>query len=179
MNELLLGIDPGKYGGIARMCCPDSTVKTWDIPVDKSMAPPRKGKTKPRKVVSYNKPDLLEILQRANRPVIGHVVIEEQQAFNDQGAVAGFQTGYGYGIYWGMLLGIGIPEERIEVVRPKAWQKLFGIRGDDTKEQAEKIALRLCPNLATRTERGRLLDGICDAFLLAEYGRMVKGWRLR
>jgi len=100
------------------------------------------------------------------------IVLEEAQPFHKEGATSSFKTGNQYGFMEGLLMGMG---RKFNIISPKHWQKVFGISGKfgDTKVQAEKVVNNKYPLIKTRTERGKLLDGICDAILMEEYAKML------
>ena len=65
-------------------------------------------------------------------------------------------------------------------VPPQKWQKHFGYskakatgEGMDTKGWSYLQAAKFFPDGEFKTKRGRLMDGRCDAALLALYGRQV------
>lgn len=94
-----------------------------------------------------------------------------------QGAVSVFSTGYGYGMFMGLLCGLDIT---MEEVHAKTWQKEFFKRdmSKTTKEQALEAVNALYPNVDLyATERSkRAHDGIVDAILIAEWRRRkIKG----
>lgn len=104
-----------------------------------------------------------------------HATIENQIALPGQGLSSTLQTGKGFGIWLGLLAGLGIP---YRVVAARAWQqKLFtGVKGTlDTKEKSETVAKRLFPQVDfRRSERAtKAHDGLTDAILIAEYGRII------
>jgi len=104
-----------------------------------------------------------------------HVFLEKQQAMPGQGVTSMFSTGYGYGMLRGMLVALEVPWT---LVTAKAWQKVLlagmpHVEGKKASSQAHIVCSRLWPGLDLRaTERSRTPhSGICDALLIAEYGR--------
>jgi crossover junction endodeoxyribonuclease RuvC len=100
------------------------------------------------------------------------VFIERAQAMPGQGVTSMFSTGFGYGIWQGLLAGLGIP---FEVVSPQRWQKemFVGVTAGDTKAASALVAQRLRPDIDwRRTPRCKgPHDGMTDAFCISEYGR--------
>jgi hypothetical protein len=92
-------------------------------------------------------------------------IIETPIAMPGQSSMSSMSIGLGFGMYDGMMAMQRISRES---VHPKKWQKEFSIAGD-TKSQAFEIATRLFPDQVFSTPRGRILDGRCDAILIAEY----------
>jgi len=102
-------------------------------------------------------------------------VIESPIAMPKQSSTSTLSTGIGFGLYQGIM---SMQLIAYESVHPKRWQKEFGIIGD-TKSMAFQIASRLFPDQVFSTPRDRLLDGRCDAILMAEYGCRKKRGELQ
>lgn len=93
------------------------------------------------------------------------VVIERQQPFPEQGVGSTFKTGYGFGLWLGICIGLGL---KVQVVHPQVWQRemLLGAVGEG-KERNVLVARRLFPQVDIPKSR----HGRADALLLAEWGR--------
>ena len=102
-------------------------------------------------------------------------VVERQQAYPNQGGVSNFTIGLGYGVWLGLLGGIGMA---FQDVHPKTWQPIFGIssRTGDTKKQSIAMAKQLFPHVSLlRTPKCTTShDGMSDALLLMEYARRLR-----
>lgn len=159
---IFLGIDCGLQGGIAVF---GDTVEIYSIPI----VTEKKEKSIKRK---YDIKAIKDIFLKywSTKESI-HVFIEKTQAFPGQGGVSMWSIGFGDGMYQGILTALQIP---YEVVHPKKWQKEFSISGK-TKSLSFEVANRLYPHLKLTTERGKILDGLCDALLIAEYGKRKIG----
>jgi hypothetical protein len=98
--------------------------------------------------------------------------IEEVRYLPKQSSQSSGSIGYGYGLWRGLIAYAGLP---VEVVSVRNWQKAFGIygKGQQTKNASYMVAKRLHPCGQFTTVKGRVLDGRCDAFLIAEYGRRI------
>jgi crossover junction endodeoxyribonuclease RuvC len=98
------------------------------------------------------------------------VVLERSQAFPDQGAVSNFTTGHGYGLWRGLIVGLGFP---YETVHPRTWKGAMSLDGD--KGKSFLLAKQLFPSVADsfKKPKGRVdsLDGRAEALLLAEWAR--------
>lgn len=100
-------------------------------------------------------------------------IIEKVNPFYKSSAKSAFTFGGNF-FAWQMALAcFRIP---YDFVTPRKWQKVMfdsAKKLDDTKEQSFERATRLFPNLGIelKTPRGRILDGRCDALLIAEYLR--------
>jgi len=98
--------------------------------------------------------------------------IEKQQSMPEQGVASTFKTGYGYGLWLGLLTGLEIP---FRVVHPRTWKKgmLRDLPGDDQKGRSILAAQRMFPGVdLKRTPRCKGPDhNICEAILIAVFGR--------
>ena len=160
--SIVMGIDVGLNGAIA-VLIDGSKPMAYPIPTYKD------GKGKNR----YDYNALCRIFQevKSSAVIIG-CALERATPMPKQGSVSGFSFGEAYGFYKGILTALSIP---YEIVQPKKWQQEFSI-SNDTKKGSFAVASRLYPNLELQTPRGRVLDGACDALLLATYmARKLKG----
>lgn len=100
------------------------------------------------------------------------VFIERAQAMPKQGVSSCFSYGRAFGTMLGIVGALGLP---FEVVGPQTWQKAMfhDIPHENTKKVAALVCSRIWPKMDFRaTERSKKAhDGICDAALIAEYGR--------
>lgn len=124
------------------------------------------GKTK----TQLDEAQLLTVLKSVVIQPNGSVVyVEKQQPMQKQGLVSTFGLGVQYGMIRGMLRALG---GRYYTMRSQDWQAEFSIvRSKDTKHCSYQQASSLFPNAKLQTERGRILDGHCDALLMAEFMR--------
>ena len=156
---IVIGIDGGLSGYIAVIG--QGSVITHPIPTIKI-----KGRA------MYNPAGIDALIFTGDEP--GIVFVETMTAMPGKfgGALANFSRGYFMGMIETIL---ALQSCKREYVRPRTWQKIFGIggKGADTKRQSIQIASRLFPKESFETERGRLLDGKADALLIAEYGRRI------
>lgn len=100
-------------------------------------------------------------------------IIEKVNPFFKSSAKSAFTFGGNFFAWQAILACFLIP---YDFVTPRKWQGAIfdsAKKLDHTKKQAFERATRLFPNLGIelRTPRGRILDGRCDALLLAEYLR--------
>jgi hypothetical protein len=156
----VIGIDPGKKGGI--VIIKDGLSIGLEMPLDEGD-------------IDLSK---LSILFREWKDSINIALIEKQQSMTGQGVSSTFTTGYNYGLIHGLLVGVGIP---IRTVKAKQWQKpyleeevlkeLVDLSNmKESKKRSLSACKRLLPDLAIRTPRGRWMDGVADAALIALYG---------
>ena len=144
MSQTIIGIDPGKSGGIA----------IWQF-----------GKISAQKSPATEK-DLWDLL----RPHSGATTfIEKVSAGPKMGSAAAFKFGRGCGLLHMALIASGM---RIEYVTPAKWQKEFGLivkgrglgQGDTAKKNRNKAkAQELFPQF-------QITHSIADALLILEYG---------
>lgn len=158
--RIILGIDPGLSGAVATLC--ESGPALYDTPTIEVA----KGKGKKRE---YDVSAMRAILCNHNAADC-FVVLERSQAFPDQGAVSNFTTGHGYGLWRGLIVGLGFA---YETVHPRTWKGAMLLDGD--KGKSFLLAKQLFPQVADcfKKPRGRVdsLDGRAEALLLAEWAR--------
>lgn len=167
----IIGIDPGLQGAIA-FAFIDSTARVYCTPTVYSA----KGRRE------YDEPAMRERLLStfAVRSTL-HAFIERQQTMRlgpDKAppAIAQFRKGEGYGLWRGLLVGLGIS---YTVVGPRTWQKLMlrDVDKSDTKAASIIVAKRLFPDVRLRHSDRCTKDNhnFADALLIAEYGRRTLG----
>jgi len=118
--------------------------------------------------------DLLELFRyfKLHAPKIEKVFIERSQAFPGMSAAAQFSVGKSFAYVEAMVVANGLP---YELVPPSVWTKAIhkGVTPKlKSKEKSLIVAKRLYPGIAEicTTPRGKLLDGLIDALLIARYG---------
>ena len=161
---VILGIDPGATGAVSVF-----DGQHWDV-YDAPVLEAKRGRR-------YISPELTSCLLREeigdriglNRISgrLTHAYIERQQAMPGQGVSSTFQLGRNFGIWQGVLAGLGIPTT---IVSPRVWKKALKVTGDNQKEAARARALQLMPYLANELARKKD-HGRADALLIGEYGR--------
>lgn len=144
---IIIGIDPGKGGAIARVSHGVGE-KVIDLPY------------------LAETPDVVSILSELG--VADLIVLEKQQAMPRQGVSTTFQTGLGYGA---LLAACYLSGVRIELVHPSVWKRKLGLVGKD-KEASRALAIRLFPSLAEHLRRKKD-EGRAEALLLAAYGQRL------
>ncbi len=92
------------------------------------------------------------------------VFIEQQQAMPRQGVASTFKTGFGYGIYIGILHALGY---NYTVVIPRKWKSDLGVPRD--KDLARQRATDLMPMGESSWSR-KCEDGVAEASLIAYWG---------
>lgn len=151
-NKTIIGIDPGKKGGIAVF-----KYDEWKV-----FQMPLSGKDINEKELSdifFNIPDRAENIIAC---------LEKVHAMPGQGVTSMFTFGMGYGILRGILSAYEIP---YRLVTPQAWKKvvLAGLSKD--KNESCNYVLRKYPEINLMPGRKQVPDlGIADAVCIAEYG---------
>jgi len=149
MSRAFIGIDPGSNGGMA-------TISPWNICVVEAY---------PFKKTSMV--DVSKILEDLGSTGVTHALIELVHAMPGQGVTSMFNFGHNFGMLEGLLIGAGIPYDRIT---PQKWQKNYGLfklpweTNTDKKNRHKKLAQKLFPTL-------KVTHATADALLIAEYCR--------
>ncbi len=148
----ICGIDPGLSGGIAFIA--GDFISSERVPV---LTIP-KGKTVKRFL------DAWTIMRMLDEQDPDHVFIEKQQAMPRQGLSSTFATGFGYGIYIGLLVASRLPYTEISPVK---WKKDLQVPSD--KDAARKRASEILPQ-ASELWQLKKDDGLAEAALIAYWG---------
>ena len=151
---MYIGIDPGLKGGISVYLKNENDSEEnfycYEMPITKENQ------------LDINK--IIEILKPLSDK--GTCFIEKSQAMPGQGVVSMFNYGKNYGILIGLLSAYNI---QIVEVSPVSWKKHFYLIKKD-KTESVKLADSLNNKEKWKTERGRLLDGKAESFLILKYG---------
>lgn len=162
----IVGIDPGKSGGICRLDTSTSMTSLRTGPRIESLNLCPIVKVKNKKEYDVNG-------MRALLKGIGEVWIEKVHAMPKQGVTSMFSFGKGYGIWLGLIAGLWI---RVNEVAPQTWKKHW--LKDMPKEKGSAIlrVQQLFPDVnLLPTERSRKpSDALADAILIAMYGMQFK-----
>lgn len=159
---IAVGIDPGLKGAVAVLR--GHVVEIYDMPTFSG------GKEQNHAALA----DLLRSI--AGLHVDGavlpslHVGLEKASTRPGQAAQAVLKSGTNYGAILGVLASLGLEYSEITPVK---WKNvmLAGFADKKDKANSEKRACQLYPSEASRfrTPRGALLDGRCEALLIARY----------
>lgn len=161
-TEVFLGIDPGKSGAIAVLDA-DGTLKFQVTPTIAA----ERGR-------SRREFDVTGMVAALNTVKVQHVVrlitIERVGPMPQDGPVQAFSFGEGFGLWRGIMAGLGLPHI---LVRPQTWKAkiLSGTKQDKgaaiawCQARYPDVSLLRTPRCASPH------DGFADAACLAEYGR--------
>jgi crossover junction endodeoxyribonuclease RuvC len=155
----VIGIDPGLAGAIAVLTAEGTLEALADTPT--LVLKVSRGTR-----MTYDVPGMAALLA----PYAGqqcHVYIEGSQPMPGQGTRSTFTTGYGYGLWIGLLASLALPYTS---VRPAVWKKAFSLGKD--KEASRLRAMQLYPGADLRRKKDH---GRAEALLLASYGLRVCG----
>lgn len=153
-SKLFAGIDPGQKGAVALITADGEIVETIPLP--------------------NTTVELFSFLE-VYKPKIQRLYIEKAQSMPGNGAASMFTYGKGYGAIMACLEILEIPHD---LVAPSLWHsRVVGRtgsgRGSEPKKRSLDRARRLWPSskfVAPGCQR--VHDGIVDALLIAEYGRV-------
>jgi len=122
--DKIIGIDVGFSGAIAIINAKDkSIIELMDMPIITTSA------------TELNENVIKEILSDKD---VKHVFIEKAQTMPQNGVVASFRYGAGYGVIRGICVGLGVP---YSLCHPSTWKKKM--MKDMPKEKYSSI-LRVC-----------------------------------
>ena len=153
--SIVLGIDPGVSGAIARLGGGGKYYWVEDMPTVLA------NKSSNRRMVSPA--DLSRILRTAMLDADGDIqaITENVASMPKQGVASVFAFGKSYGILLGSLAALGIP---CHIVTPGKWKKHFALGAD--KEQSRELAQRFWPLAPLNLKKH---DGRAEALLLARF----------
>lgn len=162
---LIVGIDPGKYGGI--------------VAIDQH------SEIQYLQVMPDNLTDLLSIFRGLlARGIPLMVFLEKAQVFPHNGAVGMFHYGEHFGTLKSALQFVSMP---YQLVPPQEWTRCMHVgckKNQKSKEKSLEAMRRIFPDVSMlnpMSKRSRKPhEGLIDALLIAEYGRMkMKNWGKR
>lgn len=156
---IILGVDPGKSGGVARLDTTACTLSVIDMPCEPA--------TKSRDLAS---PILLTTAFMAADA--DAMFLEEVGTMPGEGAVGAFSFGRGLGRIEGVAAGAMI---QVTLVRPQEWKRVTLTPAE--KSRAVTRAFQLFPHCTSlfKGPRGGTKDGRAEAALIAFYGAMKMG----
>ncbi len=159
---IYIGVDPGLDGAIA-IFDPDHSDKLtiYDMP---TLAITR-GKSKKREIDAYA---LRTIFAHAGEPGHRRVIIEQSGPMSRDGAMQAWKTGSGWGIVYGVVVGVGLP---IQIVTVQRWKKAMSATAD--KDLSRKLAMSAFPDYTNHFSRKKD-DGRAEAALIALYAHRVE-----
>lgn len=168
-----IGIDPGLHGAIVAIDDSYRLLFYSDCPV---IVNTKTKEGKKSTTYEFAPPTMADVLRTTTEGYPTCRIkawLERAGAMPKQGLSSTFKTGRGFGLWEGMLVGIGII---YDIVGPRTWSKVMfkGTPLGDPKQRSLTKCQRLYPDLPLTLPRGRVLslDGRSDAALIATYGMM-------
>lgn len=146
---MFIGIDPGLKGGIAIIS--ETFVQIKEMPINQA------------KEIDVHK--LFEMMPKESI----FCVIEQLLPMPGQNSKATTKAGVNYGKLLAVLELAGIPYQE---VHPAKWKKEFQLI-KKSKAHSCAVAKKLFPQLDFITPRGRLMDGVAEALLMACYAQRI------
>lgn len=177
--EYLIGIDCGKGGAI----CVRHTYEAgeefifFDTPVVKGKAKGEKTQYDERAMarilydVKHESDDIIVVLEKQQpMPLLSHQRggNEDAKMFASMSSV--FTTGYGYGLWKGLLVALSIP---VEIVAPVTWKKKMLADQPKSKEASRLRALQLFPQCADSL-KFKKNEARAEALLMTEFFRRYR-----
>lgn len=149
LPDLIIGIDPGKAGGIGYMFCQGG------LPI-----------TRGAKKMPETEADVVELLVKlVGSPHRSAMCYLEKVASSPQmGVVSAFTFGRGYGTLIGALAALKVPRTYIV---PAKWQKALGCLSKGDKNVTKRRAQELFPHM-------NITHATADALLITEYARRIE-----
>lgn len=144
MVKSILGIDPGKSGGMAVQSGKHVETFAFTNATEKDIL------------------TVLQVFQCKYQPLVCY--LEQVHAMPGQGVTSMFSFGCSYGFVRGCVISAGIP---LYDVTPRKWQEALGCLTKGDKNVTKARAQQWFPNI-------KVTHAIADALLIAEYGRRVQ-----
>lgn len=161
---MLLGADPGLYGGLAAYDWRDNSATSFAMPLIEQK---RNRKSPIPRLCTDGLLSLCSALAMLD-PVA--CVLEDVHGYGGQGGDTSFVFGQAFGELRAALRAAGVP---IVLAAPSAWKPRLGVPAD--KKAAVARAVELMPCGADAWVRHTVDDGPAEASLLAFYGAHVLG----
>ena len=155
---IILGIDPGKLGGMAVL---DSELNTL---LDVTHTPRLP-------TGDIDSEAMLEWITGWCPRDHTRVGLERVSAIRGAGANSTFQFGVSYGIAKGIVQGLGLP---LHEIPPVKWKRGLGLRVGANKDDSRALAMSLFPGWKGSFARKKD-DGPAEAALIAEFARIEFG----
>lgn len=161
----IAAFDPGITGSCA--VYDGEKVTVYDYPIYTITRKTKKlGKPVTTNRNHYDIPKLVELIRGLGADV---AIIEEVSARPNDGAVAAFSFGRGYGLLLGILTALGV---ELHTVRPAIWKKAVGLPTGSTKNDSRLLALKLFPELSEDLKLKKN-EGRSEAALIL-YSHLIK-----
>ena len=160
----ILGIDPGKTGGLAILDAFGAVVSVHPMPMQAD---------------EFDVDTLFQLIQ--SLPAGSRVILEHVHAFPGQSVVAMFSFGEGYGLVKGLVRASQVP---LELVSPATWQKASCGKTGGDKDVTRAWCIRTFPGadfpMVEKRPKGKnryhvIHEGASDALGIAWFGFLKYG----
>lgn len=158
---MILGADPGTFGGLALWCPATRAVSTFRLPL---FSMRRTGKPDKVRLATYDLADLCRMIAGLG---VSKAVIEMVSGRGGQDASRSWTFGRATGVLEACIAASGM---QIFEVHPAVWKAALGVPSD--KSLARARASELMPAGANLWSTGGD-DGLAEAALIAFYGSIV------
>ena len=163
---MIIGIDPGLTGGICLLDESGVIVSYHKTPVKKD-----NGKT------ILDLKNITEIFITAGNVV--NYIIEQQHSMPQQGISSTGKTMFNYGQLIGIIYSLAHENDyqSYSIINPQKWKNYYKkIYGESIKDKSASCALaqKLSGKTFILPRCKKPHDGICEAYLIAEYYRLTK-----
>ena len=166
-QSIIIGIDNGLKGAIVAIDQNAKLVGWWDTPTILL----KQGKSKKQTFAPPSMAQIINLLLTEQPTLM--VWLEVAGAMPKQGLSSTFQTGRGFGLWEGIVAGLGL---RYDITHPKTWTKetLKDVPAGDPKQRSMVKCQRIFPEIPLTRPNGSILsmDGRSDAALIAYFGWM-------
>jgi hypothetical protein len=166
-KSIIVGIDNGLKGALVAINETAQLIGWWDTPT----IPLKKGKHTNNTFAPPSMAQIINLLVVDYAPIM--VWLETAQAMPKQGVSSTFLTGRGFGLWEGIVAGLGL---RYDVIHAKTWTKevLKDVPSGDPKQRSMIKCQRIFPEIPLKRPNGSVLcmDGRSDAALIAYFGWM-------
>jgi crossover junction endodeoxyribonuclease RuvC len=159
--SVIIGIDPGLSGAVARLDTLDGSLRVEDVPTFELK---RNGKTK--REIDYH--SLARMVDGMAKEPGTRIIIELVSSMPGQGVSSVFAFGKAFGVLIGVSAATFCP---IEFVSPAKWKRGMGVTA--SKDGSRAKASMLFPSYSDRWSRVRD-DGRAEAVLIAAWAAQTE-----
>nr|XP_011458990.1 PREDICTED: uncharacterized protein LOC105349862 [Fragaria vesca subsp. vesca] len=164
-SSWVFGIDPDVSGALALLKGNNnhsaSSAQVYDSPHLKVLV----GKSVRRRLDAKS---IVELLNSLDAPLGSIAYLEQSTPYPQDGKQGWWSGGFGYGLWIGILVGLGFS---VVPVPSQLWKKSFELTGSmSTKDDSRRVASALFPSLSCELTRKKD-HGRAEALLIAAYGK--------
>ncbi|CAK9314245.1 unnamed protein product [Citrullus colocynthis] len=162
-SDCVIGVDPDVSGAVALLRTNESisSAQVHDSPHLQVLVGGRRRKRLDAK-------SIVQLLHSFNAPIGTTAYLEQSTPFPQDGKQGWWSGGFGYGLWIGILVGLGFS---VVPVPSLAWKNKFELSGKDTsKDDSRRVASELFPSLSPLLKRKKD-HGRAEALLIAAYGK--------